>query len=73
MVYKHGLLIILAIVSLQGCVYVNDTGEERRSTRSRDLQPTIGQELLDLDRALETGVISSAEYDRIKARIINEI
>ena len=67
------ITIILAAVALQGCVFAVDSGpdDERFSRRLESTgTPTIGQELLDLDRARAAGAISRAEYDRLKALII---
>ena len=66
--------VILSVFVLTGCIYVNDTEEGRRD---RDVQritePTIGQELLDLDRARASGVITDTEYDRAKETILDDI
>lgn len=66
---QRGLIIALfgSALLLGGCVFAPDGGGYRGSDRPR---PTIGQELLDLDRAYEAGVISANEYERTKARIL---
>lgn len=68
------ITIILAAAALQGCVFAVDSGpdDDRFSRRGDSVAgtPTIGQELLDLDRARAAGAISRAEYDRLKALII---
>ena len=63
------LTIIITAVALQGCIYVDDTPHNEPDAFTK--APTIGQELLDLGRALESGVISNEEYDRLKSRIID--
>jgi hypothetical protein len=35
-------------------------------------QTTLGQELLDLDKARETGAISDEEYEKLKKEIIKK-
>ena len=47
-----------------------DNGGDR--DRHESARTTIGQELLDLDRARDAGVISTSEYERAKARILDE-
>jgi len=67
---RNVLTFALAALLLQGCIIATDgDGNDRRFAR----EPTIGQELLDLDRAREAGAISDTEYDRLKARIIDRL
>ena len=67
-------IVILSVLMLTGCVYVNDTEDDRRDNRPRSqTEPTVGQELLDLDRARAQGVISDAEYERAKEAILDDI
>lgn len=72
---QRGLIIaLLSVCALTGCIYVNDTEDDRRDRDYRDrTEPTIGQELLDLDRARASGVITDAEYERAKADILDDI
>lgn len=73
---KHSALIFITLASfaLTGCVYVNDTEDDRRDRGvRRNSEPTIGQELLDLDRARTSGVISDSEYERAKEAILDDI
>jgi hypothetical protein len=52
-------------LSLMGCLVIGTT------TRERPLPPpTVGQELLDLQAALESGAISQEEFDRAKRALI---
>lgn len=68
------LIVILSALVLTGCIYVDDNGNNGRDNRLRaQSQPTIGQELLDLDRARASGVISDAEYERVKEAILDDI
>jgi PBP1b-binding outer membrane lipoprotein LpoB len=67
-------VIILSAIVLSGCIYVNDTDEDRRDRgNQRNVEPTVGQELLDLDRARASGVITDTEYDRAKETILDDI
>ena len=56
---KVGAVTIVA--GLGGCVVGNNSKFQR---------PTIGQELIDLQKAKESGAIDEAEYDRTRARIL---
>ena len=67
-------IVLLSVIVLTGCVYVDDTGDGGRDNRLRSQsQPTIGQELLDLDRARASGVISDTEFERAKEAILDDI
>jgi len=69
MKYKTaGILVLATTLVLGGCIFA-PTGMGDRDGNSR-ARPTIGQELLDLDRAREAGVINTAEYERTRARIL---
>lgn len=64
-----GIAIIGGLL-LTGCVFAPG-GDGRDYDRGpRVDQPTMGQELLDLDRALDAGVINQQEFDSAKARIL---
>jgi len=41
-------------------------------TTNKIEQPTIGQQLIDLQRAKEAGAISDAEYQAQKSKLLNE-
>ena len=74
MQYKGLILVIATAFALTGCIYVNDTEDDRRDGGFRnDREPTVGQELLDLDRARASGVITDAEYERAKDAILDDI
>ena len=63
--------VLLVSLTLGGCVFApGDRGDDRDDRDNA--RPTIGQELLDLDRAREAGVISTTEYERTKARILEQ-
>jgi hypothetical protein len=61
--------VLLVCLALGGCVFAPGDNGDWDDDRVR---PTIGQELLDLDRALDAGVITTTEYERTKARILDE-
>jgi hypothetical protein len=64
-------LLALSLV-LGGCIFAPGPG--RGWDRDYDaVKPTIGQQLLDLDRAHEQGAINDAEYARAKDRILDNI
>lgn len=62
------LTLALSAVLLQGCIIATDSDGRRFARES-----TIGQELLDLDRARAAGAVSETEYERLKARIIDRV
>ncbi|MDQ2076825.1 SHOCT domain-containing protein [Marinimicrobium sp. ABcell2] len=51
-------------LTMAGCMYHGGTQETIH-------QPTLGQELLDLQSALDKGAISQQEYARKKERLID--
>lgn len=55
--------VILSAVILQGCSFT-DRGNTYNSS------PTVGQELIDLHAAHDTGVINTDEFEILKAKII---
>jgi hypothetical protein len=74
MKYKGLVLVMVSVIALTGCIYVNDTEDDRLDRRFRDnREPTVGQELLDLDRARATGIINDTEYERAKNAILDDI
>jgi hypothetical protein len=54
-------LSIVALVCVSGCIAVGGTA----------VQPTKGQELIDLKTALDRGSITQGEYETTKAQIMN--
>ncbi|HWK52970.1 MAG TPA: hypothetical protein VNR18_01265 [Hyphomicrobiales bacterium] len=65
-------LLLISTLTLGGCIFAPDGGwHDDTRARARQAQPTIGQELLDLDRARQANVITTAEYESAKARILN--
>jgi len=59
------MLTMIAMLALSGCVAVGGT---RSSTA---VQPTTGQQLIDLKRALDCGAISETEFEHQKSRLLS--
>ena len=67
-------IVLLSAAMLTGCIYVDDTSKGYRDSRFRsNVEPTVGQELLDLDRARTSGVLTEAEYAQAKQAILDDI
>ena len=58
------ILIIICFVGPSGCVGVQ-AGTEQVQT-----QQTVGQELIDLKRAKDSGAITEEEYEKLKKNIM---
>ena len=58
------ILIIICFVVPSGCVGVQGGTEQVQS------QQTVGQELIDLKRAKDSGAITEEEYEKLKKNII---
>ena len=71
------LILILSIAGLlMGC-YVN-LAHSKHASGNRSMSPitiqtTTGQELIDLQQALDSGVITQEEYDEFKLKIIERL
>ena len=66
-------LIIIALISsmaLGGCIFAPGNSESWDHDHDTP-EPTLGQELLDLDKAHQAGIITTAEYERTKDRLLN--
>ncbi len=62
------ILIGLSTVTLlTGCLNLQLGG----GTSSRDQTPTVGQQLMDLQRARDTGAITDAEFQTQKAKLLH--
>jgi hypothetical protein len=53
---------LLSAALLPGCIAVDGSSEKK---------PTVGQELVDLKAALDSGAITQAEYDQQKTRVLS--
>ena len=59
----RALAVACLVLPLGGCVVGNS---------AKVYRPTIGQELIDLNRAKEEGAISEAEYTRCREDMLRE-
>jgi len=68
------LILILSIAGLlMGC-YINLAHSKHASgNRTITIQTTTGQELIDLQEALDSEVITQEEYDELKLKIIERL
>ncbi|MBL9147623.1 MAG: hypothetical protein JNM94_02920 [Phycisphaerae bacterium] len=57
------LAVTAFLATLTGCVAVGGTVHKAP-------QPTTGQQLIDLRRALDCGAIDQAEYDRLRQEFV---
>jgi hypothetical protein len=60
------LIVFTAMSLLAGCAW--QVGGDKKYERS---EPTIGQQLIDLQKARNAGALSEGEYLGQKARILN--
>jgi hypothetical protein len=58
------LLVASTLFLLGGCVAAIGNGE------SRPIQPTVGQQLIDLKKARATGALSEPEYAEQRAKLL---
>ena len=74
-----------AMILLSGCLVLDFEGGKKSATTNSTTNsnehpaisrvmtaPTLGQQLIDLQKAKETGAITDAEYQAQKAKILNE-
>jgi len=59
------LICIVLAVFLCGCIGGFHTAEQNV------VQPSVGQELIDLKKALDTGAVTDEEYSELKEKIMN--
>lgn len=59
---------VAAAVLLNGCISFSLGGGSRSTTETA--RPTVGQQLVDLQKAKDTGAISEAEFQVQKSRIL---
>ena len=73
------LIGLLAVTLLTGCLVFNLEGGKKSSTTSTDehpaagqqmVAPTLGQRLIDLQKAKEAGAITDKEYQEQKAKLL---
>jgi putative oligomerization/nucleic acid binding protein len=59
------LAVCLAMTLLTGCAWQVGGGE-----KSAIIQPTVGQQLIDLQKAKDAGAITDSEYQAQKAKFL---
>jgi histidinol phosphatase-like enzyme len=57
---------LTAVTLLSGCVGLQIGG----GTTTRAQSPTVGQQLIDLQKARDAGIITEAEYQTQKAKVL---
>ena len=57
------LLVIVVIISVVSCMAIGTSGKKV------DNRPTLGQELMDLQKARDEGAISPQEYEVLKQKL----
>ena len=61
-------MVISAMLFITGCVGLSVGG----GSKSENQNPTVGQQLIDLQRARDAGAISEAEYQAQKAKLLQK-
>lgn len=61
-IVRWAAMVLLVPIVVAGCSVGGGTSNET-------FEPTLGQQLIDLKRALDTGAISRPEYDELKAQL----
>lgn len=64
---KNASIALAGVLLLTGCVGLSVGGGSRPQTNA----PTLGQQLMDLQQARNSGAINEAEYQAQKARLLN--
>ena len=67
-------LIFIAVIPLflMNCIGENPFSMPNNSTNTI-INSTTGQELIDLQKALDSGAITQKEYDKLKLKIIERL
>ena len=60
--------LLVTSLTLGGCVFAPGGPDDWDDDRD---EPTIGQQLIDLDRARDNGLITDAEFERAKQDILD--
>ena len=68
-------LIFIAVIPLllMHCFSIGTTASPNSNNDTTVINTTIGQELIDLQEALDSGVITQEEYDELKLKIIERL
>ena len=72
---KRIILVLTIAGLLMGCIaYLPDSVHAGGGTITTEINnTTTGQELIDLQQALDSGVITQEEYDELKLKIIERL
>lgn len=62
------IVIVLVCVNFAAC----DRGKTEVKSEPTTITTTLGQELLDLDKAYKDGIITQKEYEKTKKRLIEK-
>ena len=68
------IIVIMAVVfalNMAACCGPDNTTEVKKTEVIN--QPTVGQQLEDLDKAYKNGAITKEEYDKTKQDILNRV
>ncbi|HSY18686.1 MAG TPA: SHOCT domain-containing protein [Candidatus Acidoferrales bacterium] len=66
-VFLSLLLSFLAAAFFTGCAWSVGSGQ-----KTTTMQPTVGQQLMDLQKAKDSGAITDAEYQQQKAKFLGD-
>ena len=68
-------LLFIAVMSLflMHCIGSHYSVSSDSPNRNTIIQTTTGQELIDLQQALDSGAITQEEYDELKLKIIERL
>ena len=66
-------LILIAVIPLFLMNCIGSPYFNKSPNRNTYIQTTTGQELIDLQAALDSGVITQEEYDELKLKIIERL
>ena len=62
------VLVVVACLNFAAC----DRGKTKVKSEPTTVTTTLGQELLDLDKAYKDGIITQKEYEKTKKRLIEK-
>ncbi len=58
------------MVLLSGCLGISFGGGSKTDTKTEVSKATLGQQLIDLQKAKEAGALTEAEYNAQKAKLL---
>lgn len=65
--FTLALIVLSSTLLLTGCLAIQLGG----GTTNKGESPTVGQQLIDLQKAKDAGIITDAEYQAQKAKILD--